>query len=295
MKILIAGSSGLIGSELLKFLHTNADSVVRLVRSQSEETNDTIVWDTRSPIQIEDFDAIINLAGENIAARWTDEKKKRIRDSRINSTTSLVESILKSKNPPKVFINASAMGYYGNAGDKVLTEESPKGSGFLADVCSDWELSTLPLQKTDTRVVLLRTGMVLSTKGGALAKMLLPFKMGLGGVIGSGKQYISWVALEDVVHIIHFALSNPSLRGPINVGTPNPVTNEEFTKTLREVLNRPTLLPMPEFLAKLLFGEMGDELLLSSTRMLPQRLLQSGYFFIYPELKEALRGVISAE
>lgn len=298
MKILITGSSGLIGSALVPFLRKRGHQVKKLTRKAGALSDDELAWDPSQPVayrsEFEGYDAVINLAGESIASgRWTEEKKRKIRDSRVHGTRVLCETLGLLKTPPKVLINGSAMGYYGDQEEAVLTEESRAGTTFLAQVCRDWENATAPAKQKGMRVVCLRTGMVLSKQGGALAKMLGPFKLGLGGVLGSGKQYISWITDDELVHVVEYLLTHPSLYGPINVGTPYPVTNREFTKALGAVLGRPTLLPMPTWLVRFVFGEMGEELLLGSTRMAPRRLIESGYAFRYPHLEAALRHLLS--
>jgi hypothetical protein len=235
----------------------------------------------------------VHLAGDNIASgRWTAAKKASIRNSRVQGTTVLCEALAQLVKPPKVLLSASAIGYYGDRGATTLREESPPGTGFLAEVCQAWEAATAPAVQRGIRVVYLRFGMVLSAAGGALAKMLTPFRLGLGGVVGTGKQYMSWIALDDVLGVIPHALSTETLHGPVNVVAPQAVTNQEFTTALGQVLRRPTKLPMPAFAARLLFGEMADALLLASTRVAPVRLLASGYTFHYPELEEALQHLL---
>jgi uncharacterized protein (TIGR01777 family) len=235
-------------------------------------------------------DAVVHLAGANIAAgRWTAEQKARIRDSRVNSTRLLSETFAKLAQPPKVFVCASATGFYGDRGADIMTEDSPAGSGFLAEVCEAWEAATQPARNAGIRTVMLRFGMILSSAGGALAKMLLPFKLGVGGVIGSGDQYWSWIGLDDVVGAIHHALVNDTLEGAVNTVAPQPATNREFTKSLGKILGRPTIFPLPGFAARLALGEMADELLLASTRVEPAKLAASGYAFRHPELEGALR------
>jgi len=298
MNILVTGSTGLIGSALVPFLAKSGHGVTRLTRlkSGSQSKPGEAYWnpdekkiDTSS---LEGYDAIVHLAGENIAGIWTTEKKNRIRKSRIDGTRLLSKSLAELANPPKVLVCASAIGFYGDRGDEVLTEESAPGEGFLAEVCREWEAATEPAIQKGIRVVNPRFGMVLSPKGGALKTMLLPFRMGLGGNMGSGKQYMSWVSIDDVVGAVYHAISNESLRGAVNVVAPNPVTNSEFTKTLGRVLGRPTLLSVPEFAVRLLAGEMADEMLLASTRVQPVRLLALGYKFRYPELEIALRHLL---
>ena len=237
---------------------------------------------------------MVHLAGENIGSdRWTRDKKARIFDSRVKGTRLLCESLANLAHPPKVLVCASAIGYYGNRGAEIMNEGSPSGSGFLAEVCVEWEIATEPVAETDIRVVNLRTGVVLSLEGGPLEKMLPPFKMGAGGVLGNGRQYMSWIALEDAVGAIHHTLITDSLQGPVNNVAPHPVTNREFTKTLGRVLRRPTLFPLPGFGLRIMFGgEMADELFLSSTRVEPARLLETGYAFQYPDLEGALQHVL---
>ena len=252
--------------------------------------SDEISWNPERGIvneaDLEGFDAMINLAGENISdGRWTEKKKKAIIESRLKATRTLASAVLRMKQPPKVFINASAVGYYGSRGDTMLTEESPNGTGFLAHVCEEWEAAAKPIESKNVRVVYTRFGIILSPKGGALGKMLIPFKLGLGGVIGSGQQYMSWIALDEVLGIIYHILKTESLTGPVNVVSPHPVTNFTFTKTLGKVLSRPTILTVPAALVRLVFGEMADEMLLSSQRVSCSKLTQAGYQFCLPDLE----------
>lgn len=238
-------------------------------------------------------DAFVHLAGENIAAgRWTRARKARIRDSRVKVTRRLCESLAGLSQPPKVLVSASAVGYYGDRGEEVLTEESPAGMGFLSEVCRGWEAACEPAVQKGIRVVNLRTGMVLSAAGGVLPRMLLPFRMGLGGRIGSGRQFMSWIDLDDLVGVIFHALTCDTLAGPVNAVAPNPVINLEFTRTLGRVLRRPTFFCVPAWALRLALGEMADELLLASARVAPARLAASGYVFRYPELEGALRHVL---
>jgi len=294
MKILVSGSTGLVGCALVPFLTQHGHLVTRLVRSKEQPG---ILWNPAggliSSTPFEGFDAMIHLAGENIASgRWTDEKKKLIRDSRVRGTQLLSETLARLKQPPQTFISASAVGYYGDRGNEILNEERPPGKGFLADVCRGWETATAPATQKGIRVVNMRFGMILSPAGGALAKMLLPFKMGMGGKIGSGNQYMSWIALDDVLGAISHVLTTLSLRGPVNVVAPRVVTNREYTKTLGRVLSRPTILPMPALVAKLAFGEMADDLLLSSQRVEPTALFKNNYNFRFPNLEGALRHLL---
>ena len=297
MKILVTGSSGLVGRALVAFLAAGGHGVTRLVRSRPGSGATEVHWDpdvgSIDTLRLEGLDAVVHLAGESIATgRWTAEKKARIRESRIRGTRLLCESLARLGQPPKALVSASAIGYYGDRGDEILREESGPGTGFLAEVCKEWEAATgLAIQK-GIRVVHLRIGVALSAVGGALAKMLFPFRMGLGGVIGSGRQFMSWIALDDLVGSIAYALTTDAIRGPMNAVAPHPVTNREFTRTLGRVLARPTLFPMPAFAARLAFGEMADELLLSSTRVEPVRLSSAGYQFRYPTLEIALRHLL---
>jgi uncharacterized protein len=298
MKIAVTGSTGLVGSALVPFLTTGGHHVTRIVRTGTTEAD--TVWNPGTgqidAARLEGLDAVVHLAGENIAARrWNAEQKARIRDSRVQGTKLLCETLAKLQRPPRVLISASAIGYYGDQGDRELTEESPSGSGFLPEVCREWEAATEAAKKAGIRVVQLRFGVILSPGGGALAKMLTPFRLGLGGRIGNGRQWMSWIALDDVVGCIHHVLATDSLHGPVNAVAPRPVTNREFTKTLGKVLWRPTPFPMPGFMARLAFGEMADELLLASTRVLPRALMDSSYRFLYGDLEIALRHLLGKD
>jgi hypothetical protein len=297
MNILISGSTGMIGTALIEILQALNYRVTRLVRSPLQSSEPTVHWNPAAgnldAKKIEGFDAVVHLAGESIAAsRWTEAQKAKIRDSRVQGTTLLSETLAKLAKPPKVLVCASAIGYYGNRGDEILREDSQIGSGFLAEVCQQWENAADPAKQKGIRVVHLRLGVVMSPKGGALAKMLLPFKMGVGGIVGNGKQYWSWVSLNDVVGAIRHALITETLHGAVNAVAPRAVTNKEFTKTLGKVLSRPTIFPLPDFAARLALGEMADDLLLSSARIEPARLLASGYKFQHPELEGALRDLL---
>ena len=295
MKVLVSGPHGLIGSGLRSFLTTGGHSVVGLTRSKSSDAE--IEWDPASgrldAAQLRGFDAVVHLAGESIASgRWTEQVKKRIRESRVQGTTLLCKALAQLDSPPKVLVCASAIGYYGNRGDERLDENSTSGNDFLANVCREWETATVPARDKGIRVVNLRFGVVLSSAGGALAKMLFPFKMGVGGVVGSGQQYMSWIALDDAIGAIHHALTHDELQGPVNGTAPSPVTNREFTKTFGKVLHRPTIFPMPAFAARLALGEMADALLLSSACVVPAKLQSSKYEFRFAELEGALRHVL---
>jgi len=297
MKIVITGSSGLIGTALIASLTEAGHRVTRLVRSQPRAEAGEAHWDPAAgemdATALEGQDAVVNLAGATIAERWTAAKKARIRDSRIQGTRLLCDALAHLQQLPAVLVNASAIGYYGDRGAERLTEDSPPGSGFLADVCREWEGATAAAAQAGVRVVCLRTGVVLSARGGALAKMLPPFRLGLGGRIGSGTQFMSWIALDDLVGIVRHALATPTLAGPVNAVAPNPVTNQEFTTTLGKVLGRPTPFPVPAFAMRLAFGQMADELLLGSARVEPQRIAASGYSFRFPNLEAALRHVLN--
>jgi uncharacterized protein len=294
MRILITGSTGLIGTALAPLLSSRGHEVIRLVRPGSATGANVVHWDplpgTIDSVALEGLDGVVHLAGENISAgRWTATQKELIRDSRVRVTSLLSESLAGLARPPRVLVSASAIGYYGNRGDEVLREESPPGAGFLPEVCIAWEAATKVAEDRGIRVVHLRSGMVLSIAGGALAKMLPVFRMGAGGVIGGGQQYMSWIALDDAIGVILHALTTDGLCGPVNTVAPTPVTNREFIKALGRALSRPTLLPLPAFAARLALGEMANELLLASQRVEPTRLIASGYQFRFPDLEGALR------
>jgi uncharacterized protein (TIGR01777 family) len=282
MKIAVTGSHGLIGSALVTRLEAAGHYVTRLHR-----------WPYSAP-DIEGMDAVIHLAGASIAGRWTEARKRDIRESRILGTRSLAKAIAETQRPPAVFISASAIGYYGHRHSETMQEEHDQGEGFLAGVCDGWEKAALPARRAHVRVVNLRFGVVLSAQGGALAAMLTPFRLGLGGRIGCGRQYMSWIALEDAVGIIQRALVSKTLDGPVNAVAPYPVTNIEFTETLARTLHRRARFPMPALVARLVFGEMAEELLLASTRVEPIRLIATGYRFQYPLLEGALRHLLES-
>ena len=297
MRILVSGSHGLVGSSLLPALSGKGHQVARLVRGLSGAVGSEIAWDPEGgrldAAQLAGFDAVVHLAGEGIASRrWTAEQKARIRDSRTKGTRLLAEAIAGLPTPPRTLVSASAIGYYGDRGEQTLVEESAPGLGYLPEVCQAWEAATEPAARKGIRVVCLRFGIILSPAGGALAKMLPPFRMGAGGILGSGRQYMSWISLDDAVGAVLQALETSPLRGPVNAVSPQPVTNAVFTKTLGRVLMRPTIFPMPAFAARLVFGEMADALLLSSTRVEPKRLLASNYPFRHGELEPALRHLL---
>jgi uncharacterized protein (TIGR01777 family) len=302
MRVIVTGSSGLVGSALVRSLLAEGNSVTRLVRGGAQEFSApgtrAARWEPSRGLldakELDGHDAAVHLAGESVAeGRWTDEKKRRVLESRVKGTRLIAETLAGLDKKPKVLVSASATGFYGSRGDEVLREESASGEGFLSEVCREWEKATLAASQAGIRVVHLRIGFVLSDKGGGLPRMLTPFKLGLGGRVGSGRQYISWITLDDLVGVIKFALSNETLRGPVNAVSPNPVTNEEFTKALGGALHRPTVLPVPAFAARLAFGEMADAVILSSTRVEPARLEEAGYKFLHPEIREALRSVLT--
>jgi uncharacterized protein len=295
--VAVTGASGLVGSALVSSLAAGDHRAVALVRRAPRPGENALRWDPSSgaitPAGPAVADAIVHLAGDSIMGlRWTTDKKRRIRESRTTATRLLVQTLLRLPQPPAVLVCASAIGYYGSRGDEVLNEESRPGTGFLADVAREWEAATAPAIAQGIRVVNLRLGVVLSARGGALAKMLTPFRLGLGGVIGDGAQWMSWIALDDTIGAIVHALTTDSLRGPVNAVAPAPVTNAEFTRTLGRVLGRPTLVPLPAFAARLALGEMADELLLASQRVVPARLQASGYAFRHPTVEGAFRAAL---
>jgi uncharacterized protein (TIGR01777 family) len=292
MRVLITGATGLVGKKLQASFAGKGYEMLLASRSEPNGAN-YIRWDAETgfaePERLEGLDAVVHLAGESVfGLRWSDEKKKAIMDSRVKGTRSVVEAISRLKDRPKVFVSASAVGFYGNRGEEELTESSAAGDTFLADVAKAWEGEARRAEDAGIRTVLMRVGVVLSKEGGALATMLTPFKFGIGGVIASGKQWMSWIGVDDIVSIINFVIENENIRGAVNACAPNPVTNEEFTKTLGDVLYRPTFLPLPEFAISMIMGEMGEELLLTSERVIPKRLLDAGFEFAYPDLRPAI-------
>jgi len=295
MNILISGASGMIGTALSKQLSDAGHTVYPLSR---KDTGQPFYWRPEKGIILFDdsirLDAVINLAGENIAdGRWNKQRKKRIFDSRIDSTRLLSDKLASLAHRPDVFISGSAIGFYGSRGDDIMDETSSHGSGFLAEIGTAWEQATRSAEDAGIRTVHIRTGIVLSPEGGVLKKMLMPFRLGLGGVIGDGRQYMSWISIDDEVNAIDFLLNNNELSGPFNLVAPEPVTNREFTRKLGKVLKRPTPFPMPAAVVRLMFGEMGDELLLSGTRVAPVRLQQAGYKFRHTDFEQALQALIS--
>ena len=293
-RILVSGVSGSIGAALLPSLKARGYNISRLVRGPVSGEGQ-ISWNPEAPLSPESvsgYEAVIHLAGESIGGRWTDAKKKRIRESRVQGTRHLAEALSKTKDRPRVLITASAIGYYGNREDEVLREESPPGQGFLPEVCREWEAASQPAAQAWIRTVHMRTGLVLSPQGGALQKMLPPFRLGLAGNMGSGRQWWSWIDVQDWVGAVHHILKTDLLQGPVNIVSPQPVTNAEFTKTLASVLSRPAFFPMPAVAARLVFGQMADELLLASQRVEPKKLVASGYPFQYSDLRKSLAAIL---
>jgi uncharacterized protein len=296
MKILITGASGLVGKRLQKSFDQKGYELLLATRGAPRTANE-IRWNIENGFSdadlhaLEGLDTVVHLAGENVSGWWTENKKKRILDSRVLGTRSVVEAIGKLQNKPKVLISASGL-IYGDRGDEVSNEDSPAGDLFLSRVTIGWEAEAMKAAEFGTRVVMLRIGPVMAKDGGPLAEMMTPFRLGLGGVAGSGRQWFSWIAIDDLISVINFALENENVSGPINTVSPNPVTNREFTKALGRVLSRPTIFPLPEFLIGTVFGEMGRELLLASIRVQPKRLETLGFRFQYPTLDAALDHVL---
>jgi uncharacterized protein (TIGR01777 family) len=293
-RVIVSGSSGLIGRALCRFLTSGGHRVDRLVRrTPGADTTDVQWWPDRGELHapaLAGADAVVHLAGESIGAgRWTPERKKAILESRVAGTRLLCETLARLQQPPRVLISSSALGYYGDRGDELLDETSPPGPGFLADVCQAWESATEPARRAGIRVVNLRTGMVLSRVGGALASMLTPFGLGVGGALGTGRQWTSWIALDDLLGAIHHLLFAEGLSGPVNAVAPNPVTNAELSRPLGHVLRRPTFARVPGPVLRLVLGERGQALLLDSTRAQPARLQTDGFAFFYPQLEGLLR------
>ncbi len=308
MRVLISGSSGLVGTALAEALRRDDHTVGRLLRPDSaarEKPSSArgpfacdVRWDPAAGEfdfdAAEDFQAVVHLAGASVGAgRWTSSRKRLLRNSRVEATRHLVDSLSRLGRPPQVFVCASAVGYYGNRGDEELTEESAPGDDFLATLARDWEAEAARAAQFGARTVRLRFGLILARHGGALPRMLPPFRLGLGGRLGSGKQWMSWLTLDEAVNIVRSALANDAVRGPVNAVTPNPVRNAEFTSVLGKVLRRPTIFPAPAFALRLALGEMADALLLSGQRCLPRKLRSLGYQFQQPELEPALRVVLS--
>jgi uncharacterized protein (TIGR01777 family) len=293
MNILISGASGLIGKALSTYLSKQGHQVFKLNRGSNTEDAQFHWQPELGKIHLDDsikLDAVINLCGVNIGDRpWSQKRKNDIIESRVVSTTLLSKALCQLKHQPATFINASAIGFYGNSGDIIVDESSPQGNNFLTDIVTQWESSTQTAIDAGIRTLLIRSGIVLSANAGALQKMLLPFKLGLGGRVGSGKQYMSWIALEDEIRAIEFLLNNPSIEGPVNLCSPNAVTNTEFTQTLGNVLKRPTIFPLPALMVRIIFGEMGQKLLLEGCRVHPKILTEAGFEFDHPTLEEGLK------
>ncbi len=298
MRVLVSGSSGLIGSVLVIRLTQAGHEVVRLVRSRETARANAVYWNPESGEvdvkALNKLDAVVHLAGENIAnGRWSARTRQRIRDSRVNGTTLLCEALAATGTPPKTFILGAATGFYGSRGDELVREDSPPGEGFLAEVCREWENAVRAAEDAGMRTVKIRTGVVLSVRGGALVKMIPQYKLGLGGKLGSGRQYMSWITLDDLVGVILYALENQVVTGALNAVAPGPVTNHRFTKTMGRILHRPTFFTVPAFLLRLLLGEMADEMLLSSLRVHPAKLEKYGFTFTHPDLDTALSDLLS--
>jgi hypothetical protein len=301
LHVAVTGASGLIGSALMRRLIGDGHQVSSLVRHRPVAPGE-IFWDpsggSLDPRSLEDVHAVIHLAGENVGARWTAARKGRIRSSRVAGTRLLSETLAGLQRPPQVMVSASAVGIYGNRGDEVLTESSPPGNpahDFLVSVSKAWEQATAPAEAEGIRVVHPRFGIVLSPHGGALRKMLLPFRLGLGGRLGSGRQWMSWISIDDAVEALHRLLLDESLEGPVNLTAPEPLTNSDFTRTLARVLSRPAIFPMPQAALRLALGEMADGTVLSSARVIPSRLLEAGFRFGQPDLASALRHVLGRQ
>jgi uncharacterized protein (TIGR01777 family) len=294
-RILVTGVSGPIGAALLASFEPQSTQIVRLVRGRAQSAAQ-IFWDPLAPLSptaVSGFDAVVHLAGESVVGRWTEDKKKAIRESRVQGTRNLAAALAQSEAKPRVLVCASAVGFYGSRGDELLREESPAGQGFLPEVCREWEDASRIGAEAGIRTVNIRIGLVLSAKGGALANMLKPFKLGLGGRIGSGQQWWSWIHVDDIVGGIHHAMRSEPVVGPVNFVAPNPVRNVEFTKVLASVLGRLAFFPVPEFALRLAFGKMAaEELLLASQRVEPGKLGASGYAFRFRELRAALENLV---
>jgi uncharacterized protein (TIGR01777 family) len=296
-RILVSGASGMIGSAVLAALKSGGARIARLSRPGAcpDPNFELIPWNPAQPIDpdvVSRFDAVIHLAGESVFGRWTEQKKASIRNSRIPATGNLAQALAQAKVKPRVFLCASAIGYYGNRSDELLDEDSAPGAGFAADLARDWEEATKPAADAGVRTVRMRIGIVLARHAGALAQMLPPFRAGMGGRVGSGKQWMSWIDLGDLIGAVQHILETESLSGPVNLVGPDPVTNVQFTKTLASVLHRPALFPVPALVMRLAFGEMADELLLASDRVQPKRLQESGYVFQFPTLRSSLEHIL---
>lgn len=296
-RVLVTGASGPIGAALLPSLKAAGAQVTRLVTGKASGKGQ-VHWDPEQPLapeSVSGFDAVIHLAGESILGRWTEAKKERIRDSRVRGTQNLVQALARAAQKPRVLIAGSATGFYGDRGEEILRENSPSGSGFLPEVCREWEAATRAAGDAGIRVVHSRTGIVLSRSGGALAQMLTPFRLGVGGNLGSGQQWMSWIHVQDMIGAIHFNLQNDSVSGAVNMVAPEAVRNAEFTRVLAKVLSRPAIFPAPAFALRALFGDMANEALLASQRVEPAKLSAGGYPFQFAELQPALENLLASK
>lgn len=303
MRILVSGSTGFLGTSLIETLDREGHTIAPLVRPGTKQRTATgapaqiVRWDPVAgqfdAAAAEGADALVHLAGASIAnGRWNASRKRLMQTSRIDATRHLIEALSKLQRPPRSIVAASAIGYYGNRGDEILSEASAPGSDFLAMLCRDWEAETVRGAEFGARVVSLRFGIILAARGGALPRMAMPFKLGAGGRLGSGRQWMSWLTLKEVIRMIQFALGNARVNGPVNAVTPNPVQNKDFTRLLAKTLRRPALFPAPAFMLRLALGEMADALLLASQKVMPSKLMDSGYSFLQPDLANGLSEVL---
>lgn len=296
MKILISGSHGFIGTEVGDYLYRQGHTMLRMIRLKRIAKSDEVFWSPQEEfiehIKLHGIEAVIHLAGENVYGRWSEKKKEAIYNSRVQGTAFLSKKLAEMETKPKVLICASAIGYYGDRGEHECVESATPGEGFLADVCKDWEEATKPAVAAGIRVVNLRLGVVLGKEGGALAKMLTPFKMGMGGPLGDGQQWISWISIDDVIKIIDFAIKTDTLSGPVNAVAPMPIRNKEFAHALGRALHRPEVVPIPKRMLNFMFGEMANETLLASTRVLPRKLEMEEFQFTHPDIHTALQAIL---
>jgi uncharacterized protein (TIGR01777 family) len=299
MKILISGSHGFIGSAVHRSLEQRGCQLLRLIRQTQIAHSDEVFWSLPDSFidhsKLTDLDAVIHLAGENIFGRWNEKKKQAIHDSRVKSTAFLAQTLAAMEHKPKVLICASAIGYYGDRGEHECIETAEAGDSFLSTVCRQWEQAAKPASEAGIRVVNLRFGVVLGKEGGSLAKMLPAFKMGMGGPLGDGQQWVSWVSIDDVVRAVEFSLNNENLSGPVNVVSPHPVRNKEFAQAIGQALHRPEVVPVPKRMLKFMFGEMADETVLASTKVLPHKLQTEDFRFAHPDLREALEAILNQQ
>lgn len=302
MKILVSGSTGMVGTAVVEMLRQRGHTVCRLVRPETAKrlasgpASTDVRWDPvggqLDAAAAEGAQAVVHLAGATIAGRWNEARKRLLRESRVDATRHLVAALSQFARPPRTFIGTSAVGYYGDRGDEELDESRPAGAGFLAELARDWEMESSRAANFGARVLTLRYGVIFDAHAGALPQILVPFRLGIGGRLGSGNQWMAWLTLTEAVHIIRYALENEALRGPCNAVAPNPVRNREFTAILGKVLRRPTIFPVPAFAVRLALGEMADALLLASQRAVPKKLQEAGYRFEHPELEPALRALL---